>query len=276
MNYLYIAIITIAAYFAPNAVAQNSPGAETDSPDAVISSPSAESNSPGGETNSPAAEVEITAADKPTSAPSQRLAKPLIRYISDEFYVPLRESPCRRCTIVHRGIKSGTKMKLLELRDGWALVVTDKDVEGWMEQQHLVENPVARNQLTKNDAKMKKMVDRNSKLENILSDLRKQSKSLRGELNSTVGSKDNLVNELAAIKEISSDAIALNDQNQELAKQNHMLQRENDVLKANLNVLQKDKRNQSFLYGGLTVFLGAILVVLIPKLRGRKRFSEWQ
>jgi SH3 domain protein len=269
MNYLYIAIITIAAYFAPNAVAQNSPGAETDSPDAVISSP-------GAETNSPAAEVEITAADKPASAPSQRLAKPLVRYISDEFYVPLRESPCRRCTIVHRGIKSGTKMKLLELRDGWALVVTDKDVEGWMEQQHLVENPVARNQLTKNDANMKKMVDRNSKLENILSDLRKQSKSLRGELNSTVGSKDNLVNELAAIKEISSDAIALNDQNQELAKQNHMLQRENDVLKANLNVLQKDKRNQSFLYGGLTVFLGAILVVLIPKLRGRKRFSEWQ
>ena len=269
MNYLYIAIITIAAYFAPNAVAQNSPGADTDSPDAVISSPDAESNSP-------AAEVEITAADKPASAPSQRLAKPLVRYISDEFYVPLRESPCRRCTIVHRGIKSGTKMKLLELRDGWALVVTDKDVEGWMEQQHLVENPVARNQLTKNDAKMKKMVDRNSKLENILSDLRKQSKSLRGELNSTVGSKDNLVNELAAIKEISSDAIALNDQNQELAKQNHMLQRENDVLKANLNVLQKDKRNQSFLYGGLTVFLGAILVVLIPKLRGRKRFSEWQ
>ena len=276
MNYLYIAIITIAAYFAPNAVAQNSPGAETNSPDAVINSPGAETNSPGAETSSPAADVEITAADKPASAPSQRLAKPLVRYISDEFYVPLRESPCRRCTIVHRGIKSGTKMKLLELRDGWALVVTDKDVEGWMEQQHLVENPVARNQLTKNDAKMKKMVDRNSKLENILSDLRRQSKSLRGELNSTVGSKDNLVNELAAIKEISSDAIALNDQNQELAKQNHMLQRENDVLKANLNVLQKDKRNQSFLYGGLTVFLGAILVVLIPKLRGRKRFSEWQ
>jgi SH3 domain protein len=55
-----------------------------------------------------------------------------------------------------------------------------------------------------------------------------------------------------------------------------MLQGENDVLNASLNDLQKDKRNQSFLYGGLTVFLGAILVVLIPKLRGRKRFSEWQ
>ncbi|MDC0004631.1 TIGR04211 family SH3 domain-containing protein, partial [Porticoccaceae bacterium] len=78
------------------------------------------------------------------------------------------------------------------------------------------------------------------------------------------------------LKNISSDAIAINKQNQALVKQNHMLQGENDVLKANFDDLQKDKRNESFLYGGLTVFLGAILVVLIPKLRGRKRFSEWQ
>ncbi len=82
--------------------------------------------------------------------------------------------------------------------------------------------------------------------------------------------------ELAEIKNISSDAIALNNQNDQLVKNNHMLQRENDALKANVDDLQKDKRNESFLYGGLTVFLGAILVVLIPKLRGRKRFSEWQ
>jgi SH3 domain protein len=109
-----------------------------------------------------------------------------------------------------------------------------------------------------------------------MAELRQQSKSLRGKLDSTQGSKENLVAELASIKEISSDVIALNEQNQKLVKQNHMLQRENDVLKANFDDLQKDKRNESFLYGGLTVFLGAILVVLIPKLRGRKRFSEWQ
>ncbi|MBT5105216.1 MAG: TIGR04211 family SH3 domain-containing protein, partial [Porticoccaceae bacterium] len=82
--------------------------------------------------------------------------------------------------------------------------------------------------------------------------------------------------ELAEIREISSDAIALSEQNQQLVKNNHMLQRENDSLKANVDDLQKDQRNESFLYGGLTVFLGAILVILIPKLRGRKRFSEWQ
>ena len=244
MNYLLISLFVITSYFAPNAVAQESV-TET-----------------------------VEEAEKPQAV--ERLAVPLQRYISDEFYVPLRETPCRRCIIVHRGIKSGTPVKLLAENDGWALVLTDKGVEGWMEQQHLTSSPIARVQLVKDQARLKKLADRNGQLEQIMAELRQQSKSLRGKLDSTQGSKENLVAELASIKEISSDVIALNEQNQKLVKQNHMLQRENDVLKANFDDLQKDKRNQSFLYGGLTVFLGAILVVLIPKLRGRKRFSEWQ
>ena len=42
-----------------------------------------------------------------------------------------------------------------------------------------------------------------------------------------------------------------------------------------IEILENDRRNQSFLYGGLTVFLGALLAILVPKLRGRKKFSEW-
>ena len=40
-------------------------------------------------------------------------------WVSDEFLVPLRSAPCARCTIVHRGLKSGTKLQLLEMVDGW-------------------------------------------------------------------------------------------------------------------------------------------------------------
>ncbi len=202
--------------------------------------------------------------------------KPQTRYVADEFYVPLRETPCGRCKIVHRGLKTGTKLMLLDLQDGWGQVKTEKGLEGWMEEQFLSDSQIARVQVVKDKAMIKKLKRRNNELEQVMSELRQQSKSLRGKLDSTTGSKENLALELASIKEISSDAIALNKQNQELVKQSHMLQRENDVLKANFEDLQKDRRNESFLYGGLTVFLGAILVVLIPKLRGRKRFSEWQ
>ncbi len=258
MNYITLSLTLLLALFASNATAQDSQQA----PEAAVTEVAAPA--------SDAAVIEKTIVINPIAM------KPQTRYVSDEFYVPLRETPCPRCKIVHRGLKTGTKLKLMSLQDGWGMVKTDKGVEGWMEEQFLSDTQIARVQLVKDQALMKKLKSRNNQLEKVMSELRQQSKSLRGKLDTTQGSKENLSLELTNLKNISSDAIAINKQNQALVKQNHMLQGENDVLKANFDDLQKDMRNESFLYGGFTVFLGAILVVLIPKLRGRKRFSEWQ
>ena len=64
-------------------------------------------------------------------------------------------------------------------------------------------------------------------------------------------------------------------QNKKLIQQNQELRNENDILKIELDVQKNDNRYKSFLFGGITVFLGALLSVLIPKLKGRKRLSEW-
>ena len=197
-------------------------------------------------------------------------------YVIDEFLVPLRETPCSRCTIVHRGIKTGSKMRLLEVVDGWGHVITARGIEGWMESQYLIDEPIARIKLNQQQKELAALKKRNSDLDKDFQELRAESKALRDQLDSSLGDTETVASELAEIRAISADAITLNQQNEQLVKNNHMLQRENDALKANVDDLQKDKRNESFLYGGLTVFLGAILVILIPKLRGRKRFSEWQ
>lgn len=197
-------------------------------------------------------------------------------WVSDEFLVPLRSTPCARCTIVHRGLKSGTQLRLLEMVDGWGHLITNRGIEGWMEEQYLVDQPIARIKVKQQQKELAALKKRNAELDKIVSELNLASKAVRGELDSSQGQQKSLATQLAEIREISSDAITLSEQNQQLVKNNHMLQRENDSLKANVDDLQKDQRNESFLYGGLTVFLGAILVILIPKLRGRKRFSEWQ
>lgn len=197
-------------------------------------------------------------------------------WVSDEFLVPLRSTPCSRCTIVHRGLKSGTEMRLLERVDGWGHVITNRGIEGWMEGQYLTDQPIARIRVNEQQKELAALKKRNSELDKKVSELSQASKAVRGELDNSQDNQQSLATELAEIREISSDSIALSEQNQQLVKNNHMLQRENDSLKANVDDLQKDQRNESFLYGGLTVFLGAILVILIPKLRGRKRFSEWQ
>ena len=167
-------------------------------------------------------------------------------------------------------------MRLLEEVDGWAHLITARGTEGWMEAQYLVDEPIARIKLNQQQKELATLKKRNTELERNYNELREESKALRDQLDNSLGDNETVARELAEIRTISSDAIALNQQNEQLVKNNHMLQRENDALKANVDDLQKDKRHESFLYGGLTVFLGAILVILIPKLRGRKRFSEWQ
>jgi hypothetical protein len=57
----------------------------------------------------------VTIAEE-TDEPITELATPEIGYISDQFYVPLRSSPCPTCKIVHKGLRSGTKLSVLGRR----------------------------------------------------------------------------------------------------------------------------------------------------------------
>ena len=89
-----------------------------------------------------------------------------IRYVSDEFYVPLRRTPCSDCTIVHRGLKSGTKIKLIMIDKGWGFVETENGKQGWMEEQFIITSPSGRSQLsnyTKSLKDTKELVDSLSK-----------------------------------------------------------------------------------------------------------------
>jgi SH3 domain protein len=187
-----------------------------------------------------------------------------IGFISDEFYVPLRSSPCPTCKIVHKGLKSGTKLFVYEHEEDWSLVATESGYRGWIRRQHLTENKIARAILDENSNEIERLQSENRRLELDMQNSFELVESLRGEIASIEDDRIKLSKELT-----------LNEQNQLLVKHNHMLQEERDVLHANVDDLQNNTGNQSLLYGGFLVFLGAILAAIIPRVRGRKRLSEW-
>lgn len=86
---------------------------------------------------------------------------------------------------------------------------------------------------------------------------------------------DALRTELSNMEKLSNNAVALQEQNEELIKRNRMLQSEIDVLTASRDQLLGDNRQRWFMFGGLAVFLGALLAVLLPRLKPRRRYSEW-
>ena len=224
-------------------------------------------------------------AEEPSSVPQQETSGEEVLtektypdektvYVSDQFFVPLRETPCSRCTIVHRGIKSGTRLRQLEVVDGWAHLVTARGKEGWMEAQYLVEEPIARIKVGLQQKELAALKKRNSDLEASFQELRNESKALRDQLDSSLENSETLERELNEIRAISSDAIAMSQQNEQLVINHQMLQRENDALKANVDDLQRDKRNESFLYGGLTVFLGLFWLLLFPSCAAESAFPS--
>ena len=98
-------------------------------------------------------------------------------------------------------------------------------------------------------------------------------KELRENIAQIKAERTAMAKELATIKSISAKELSLNEQNQILVKHNHLLQEERDVLRANVDDMRDNKRNESFLYGGFVAFLGAILTAIIPRMRRRKPVS---
>ena len=197
-------------------------------------------------------------------------------YISDEYRVPLRKSPCSRCAILHRGIKSGSALTLVETNEeGWSHVTTKGGTGGWMESHYLQKTPIARNQLASTKANYDALQNKHLILGAELDALKQTHSKLLADLKTTQSSKDGISDELKAIKKISSSAVSINQQNQELLERNGILQSEIDILKAANQRLTNSERNTWFLYGVFAVVMGALLTVIIPRIKRRKRFSEW-
>ena len=198
------------------------------------------------------------------------------RYISDELRVPLRKSPCNGCAIIHRGLVAGTKLTLNNTENDWASVTTSSGLSGWLPLQYLVSKPIARDLLNAAEANTRMIAEENADLKNRVSELESSLNEVEKQNAELSLTNKDLETELLAIKKLSSNALSLQEQNETLVKQNRMLQSEVDVLTATRDQLSNDNSRQWFLYGGITVCLGALLTVLVPRLRPRKkRFSEW-
>ncbi len=198
------------------------------------------------------------------------------RYISDELRVPLRKTPCSRCSILHRGLKAGLQLNVIETQEGWSHVITPSGLDGWLESQYLVSQPIAKTRIAKFQAQNEKLETQNTEMKSALANAHKEAQLLSSELAALRDENQDTTTELREIQEVSANALQLHNQNQELLKQNKMLQSEIDVLKATSAQLASSNTQKWFFYGALSVFMGALLSIILPHLKRKRRgYSEW-
>ncbi len=177
-----------------------------------------------------------------------------------EVEVTLRSGQGTEFEIV-RMIRSGTPLEVLESnsRTGYSRVQMPGGTGGWVLTRYLTSNPVGAEQLVA----ARQTVDQ----------LTRENRELTGERNRYMTEADNLAAELARLKDLSANALALEDSNQQFQAR---LKRADETIAK----LEKDNARLSstgnrdwFLAGGGVLVIGILLGVILPRLRWRRKRS---
>jgi SH3 domain protein len=213
----------------------------------------------------------VSAAEAPLATPIGE------RYIRDYIYVPLRSGQSSSHRIVHKGLKSGVIVSLLEddAENKYSLVRTSKGIEGWIPTQYLVAEPTAAIKLREANQTIQQLTKNAGPLSEKLVTAEKQAQSLTRDLERLQRDHKGLQNELKRIKGLSSGAINLDENNKTLLKDLELIKNETDTLKAENSRLQTELTNNDFWFGVLAVILGMIATLTIQNFAKSKRSSEW-
>ena len=192
-----------------------------------------------------------------------------IGFISDEFYVPLRSSPCPTCKIVHKGLKSGTKLYVHEHEEDWSLVSTESGYRGWIRRQHLTTNKIARAILAENSNEIERLYNENRRLELDMQNSFELVESLRAKIATAEKDRKKLAKELTDIKLVSSKEIALNEKISYWLDITICCKKSVMFFAPMLTIYKTTLKSVVSLWGVISVF-NAILTAIIPHMRGRK------
>lgn len=199
-------------------------------------------------------------------------------YVTDVLYVPIRSGSSNQHRIVNKGLKSGTELKVIEenTEKTWTKIRTTGGTEGWIPNQYLSSKKTANLEL---ESVQKKLTTTIESLKNTSEQKQIFTNKLNHEtqaLQQCIQDKTQMSLELQKIKSISSGAIEMDQRYQELLEQHQIIQTKYDSVVAENTGLRADKRLSFLLYGAGLVILGMIITMLVPLLKPKRRFSEWQ
>ncbi len=198
------------------------------------------------------------------------------RYISDILLVPLRTGPSIEYRIVNSGLRSGTPVILLESdpETQWSRVRAGNQ-EGWLPTRHLIDEPVAREQLADVQAELEALQADYSALQQQYDDLMQEQVSNDTLYQQIEAERDEALAELERVREVSGEALAINEQNEELATRNQRLENENAQLRSVNESLQGETRDWRMIIGGGLVALGLVLGLILPVIVRARRSDGW-
>ena len=203
-------------------------------------------------------------------------AQSATRYIGDELRVPLRTGPSVEYRIINAGIPSGSQLTLLDTNEDntWSFVRFNNQ-EGWLQSQFVVAQPIARDRLTAAQNELNALRTQYNELQTRFNELRDDRLAVDSLYQSIEQERDDALAEVERIREISGNAILLDERNRELVSRNRVLESETDTLRRRNEDLEASSSQWRMLAGGGLVILGLLLGLILPSLVKRRRSDGW-
>ncbi|MEJ2509703.1 MAG: TIGR04211 family SH3 domain-containing protein [Gammaproteobacteria bacterium] len=194
-----------------------------------------------------------------------------IRYVSDELIITLRTGQGNQYQII-KTLPTGTRLELLQQTDaGYSKVRTPDGEEGWVRTQYLMDHPSAEQQLTAAQAKVKRLQDENSQLQQSLQEARQTENDLKTQVQKLSDQNDSQAKELSHLKEVSATPLKLDRENKDLKEKNIALQRNLQVATQENQSLKDRAEREWFMAGAGVLLAGILLGLIIPKIRWRRK-----
>ncbi len=192
-------------------------------------------------------------------------------YITDQVDIPMREDKSFNNNII-RSLSSGTKLYILQAtKDGWTQV-KHKDSIGWVISRYLSNNSPARVKLDK----LKKKYNSNQLLSikqgKRNTELEKQVKILKNKNTKLFIQKNKSKAEKQHIEKIYKDALKLEHSNEKLSTKILQLKAEIQLLENNNTATQSYSSRNWFITGGLVLFFGVIIGLILSNFVNRRRY----
>jgi len=197
-------------------------------------------------------------------------------YIRDTLYVPLRGGQSTEYRILHRGLKSGTPLERLETNEetGYTRVRTDDGLEGWLQTQYLVDEPIASTLLEGVKSDMASLDAKHQQTLLSLREAKEAKEALAIEQESLADQNASLVEDLDTITTLSANVVAIDEQNKQLNEDRDALLQEIKNLNELTEALSDDRAQEWFLRGAGTVLLGLLFGFWLGRRIYNKRSSS--
>ncbi len=197
-------------------------------------------------------------------------------YIRDTLYVPLRGGQSIEHRILHRGLRSGTAVERLEEDEDWTRVRTEDGLEGWLQSQYLVEEPIAQTRLDDLQSQLEELEAQHQQTLLRLHETNEANEALTVAESDATEKNAELTDELTRINELAANVIAIDEENKQLNESQEELLSRIDALNAENESLSDDSAQQWFLRGAGTVLIGLLFGFWIGRrIYHRRNTSGW-